>query len=148
MGITVTSQVAVRNRFGQFAQLCREAGEDTVDKVLDTGEKIAVAEAPEKTGELKGGISAIKLSRTSGAIRSLAPHTMPQEDGATDHDIPGSFGREPPWGFGQAWLNSGRSLSHGGPLWHPGNPAHPFLAPALAYMKGALMRVAHAEYPG
>lgn len=148
MGVTVTSQVFVRNGFGRFAALCADAGEDTVDRVLDQGEVIARGEAPYDTGELEGGIRAVKLSRTSGAIRSTAPHTMPQEEGATDHDIPRSFGRPSPWGFGRAWLDSGRSLSHGGPMWHPGNKPQPFLRPALAYMKGALMRVARQEYPG
>lgn len=140
MPITVTSQVSVRNRFGQFARLCEEAGEDSVDKVLATGEKIARAAAPSETGELKGGIQSVKLTRVTGAVRSTADHTMPQEDGAVPHDIPRSFGRPPPWGFGAAWDRPG--------AWHPGNRAQPFLAPALAWMRANLMRIAHGEYPG
>lgn len=117
-GITVSHKVRVRDQSGRFIaevhEACEEAAEMTASRIAWLAREIA----PFRTGELRMSIDGWSQG-TTGWAEATAPHAVFMEFGTGAHDIPGSFGRPPPWGFGEAWGRPG--------AWHPGNDAFNFM---------------------
>ena len=116
--ITVSNEVRVRTEAGHFVSALTEGATRAAAALADEIVALAIVNAPKDTGMLALSIEPV-YQGTSAFAYATAPHAAPQEKGAGPHDIPGSFGREPPWGFGAAWGRPG--------AWHPGNPATHFM---------------------
>lgn len=116
--ITVSNEVRVRTESGRFVSALQEGATKAAAALADEITALAIINAPKDTGLLSLSIEPVYEGTVAYAY-ATAPYAAAQEKGAGPHDIPGSFGREPPWGFGLEWGRPG--------AWHPGNPATHFL---------------------
>jgi hypothetical protein len=116
--IAVSGDVRMRDESGRFIGAVQEGAVRAAEAVAEQVAAVARMTAPKRRGLL-----ALSVEARSEGVRAWAtadaPYAAAQEEGAGPHDIPGSFGRDFPWGFGAAWGRPG--------AWHPGNPATHFL---------------------
>lgn len=151
-GIRAFTTVYARNGLGQFIAECEGAATATVSKLASDGAQMSRALAPVETGELKGSIGWVVLSRTSAAWYASAAHALPQEFGASAHIITGSPSLRFFWEReGRMWIPAADLYGQPGlvdVVHHPGNPAHPFLRPSYQAQMAKAISVADAMYPG
>lgn len=117
--IAVGGETRLRDQKGRFLAAVAEGAEDAAAALADEIAGHATLLAPHRTGHLASTVEARHQGTVAFAI-ATAPHAAPQEHGAGPHDIPWSFGRDYPWGYGENWGRPG--------AWHPGNPATNFLS--------------------
>jgi hypothetical protein len=143
----ISTRVIVRNNIGQFIRDCEGAATATVKDALNEGVAIAKVEAPvghradSRTAKIIDSFYTRILGRTSGVFGNSARHALYQERGTGPHPIPGdvSFFWEKKWRMCEPGETE---------IQHPGNPAHPYLAPAYRRVMGRIVSIAARHYPG
>lgn len=108
--IQIKYDAQLRDESGRFLSEVRAGAVGAANEMADLIAARAMANAPFKTGELKGGFEIIRQGARAIVV-SRVKHASSQESGARAHAIPGGFGRE-------------------GSVQHPGNPALHFLGRA------------------
>ncbi len=147
-----TTRVVARNRFGQFIRDCEQAAENTVEDVVEEGAKVASGIAPRRTGRLAASIKPFMLSRTSGVWGTNVKYAAPQEFGAGPHPISAYVNFY--WDkMGRQWMTPPRyeqvtGMPGADPISHPGNPATGFMIGSFNAVKGRMVQIARARYPG
>jgi hypothetical protein len=127
-GIRVSSSTQFRNQFGQYQRVLDRAAVETVrDTSQDLG-RMAKANAPIRTGELRASIWAIPEGKRARVV-ATADHAAPIETGASPHFIPGGLGRDP-------GVN------------HPGNRPYRYLRRAIQAIMPKFLANAERHYPG
>lgn len=149
---TVSTNVIVRDRFGQFIADIAGAATRSVEDALDVGVAAARARAPQRTGRLRGSFVPAILSRTSGVFLNTAPYAMAQDQGAVPHTIDAhvSFFWDR---AGRRWMwpeTYQRVTGHPGadPIHHPGNPATHFMDAGYDAIKRRMPAILQRNYPG
>jgi HK97 gp10 family phage protein len=144
--------VAARNNLGRFIKECELAGQQTVEELVSDAAKTAKRNAPvgsrhdRRSIPIRESIYHFMRGRTQGSFGASARHAIFQEKGARPHPIPGN----PTFKF--FWENAGRWWIPGlygevDYIDHPGNPAQPFLEPALRSVMARWKRTAKKHYP-
>lgn len=136
--IAVGGETRLRDQSGRFIAACHEGAEEAAAALADEVVAHAILLAPTDRGVLAASIE----PRYEGVIAwavATAPYAAAQEHGAVPHDIPGSFGRDYPWGFGAEWGRPG--------AWHPGNPATGFLSLAGRAVASYATRIVARHMP-
>ncbi len=149
----VECHVQKRNDLGRFIKEVQVAGERTVEELTRDAAKTAKRNAPvghrhdRRSIPIRESIYFGMHGRTKGYFGASARHAIFQEKGARPHVIEGSpFMRF--W-----WESEGRWWIPGlygeiDIINHPGNPAQPFLEPALVSVMARWRRTAKKHYPG
>lgn len=136
--IAVSNEVRVRDEGGRFIAAATEGAIDAAEAIADEIAALAITFAPKETGLLAMSVDAESHGIVAYATAD-APYAEAQEKGAVPHDIPGSFGRDYPWGFGANWGRPG--------AWHPGNPATHFLENAGRTVSGYAIEIVKRYMP-
>jgi hypothetical protein len=143
----VSNRIIVRNEMGQFIRDVEGAATETVKEAIEEGAALSRGFAPvgrkpdPRTGKIIDSFFTPVLSRTSGVWGNRARHALYQEKGTAPHEITGdvTFFWEKYW---RMWEPGDNMIQH------PGNPAHPFLAPAYRIVSRKLLDIAKRHYPG
>lgn len=148
----VSNSVLPRDGFGRFIADVEGAATKVVEDALDAGVDAARAQAPIRTGRLRGSFKPAIISRTEGLFVNTAPYAEFQDQGAGPHNIDAhvsffwdKMGRK--WMWPETYL---RKTGYEGadPIHHPGNPAtHFMLAGYKAAVRAARIAM-HKYYPG
>lgn len=132
----VSTQIQFRDNSGQFIALLNAAGAAAARELVETAADDAADLAPVgparedygRRGKLTENIEPVMTSAKVGVIVVRPLHGGAQEHGAGPHMIPNAFGR-------------------GAPVLHPGNPAQPFVRPAIIALKGKARAIIERFYP-
>ena len=150
-GITVSTEVVVRDRLGQFIRDIEGAATKVVEESLKVGVAAARAQAPQRTGRLRGSFQPVVISRTRGLFINTAPYAAAQDQGARPHPITAyvSFYWDK---VGRPWMHPDvyeRVTGHPGadPIHHPGNPATHFMLAGYRAMAAAMPGIVRRAYP-
>lgn len=131
--LITSTEVAVRNKFGQFSKELDDARRIFLDEIADVGENAARLTAPVKSGRLKDSITGLVFpgTRTASVVTKVS-YGLYQEEGTRRHPITGN----PDLSF--FWKKAGRRFYPASEFYntpgmvtvidHPGNPAVGFLA--------------------
>jgi hypothetical protein len=151
-GVAVSSHVIARDEFGRFIRDIEEAATKSVEEALDVGIAAARAQAPVRTGRLRGSFVPVILSRTSGLFMNTAPYAMAQDQGARPHPIPAhvrfwwdKVGRM--WMYPETYERV-TGFPGADPIHHPGNPATHFMDAGYVAIKRAINGILQRNYPG
>lgn len=129
----------IRNRFGRFAEHCREAARKTAEEASEVGARVARARAPKRTGAMASTIRTASFAYTVGGFTVGTDHWDYQEFGTHPHEITGEVSffweRESrPW-------TPGRNVIH-----HPGNRAVHFMLDGYEASKVELIAAMYRNY--
>lgn len=134
--VEVSNQIQMRDQWGRYEALLDEAGIRTAEALVEHAANDAADRAPVGPGRKDYGrrpklntvVEPVMTSPKVGVIRVAAGHAGAQEHGAEPHWIPNAFGL-------------------GITVLHPGNPAQPYIRPAILALKRVALAIAKRYYP-
>jgi HK97 gp10 family phage protein len=145
--------VVARSNIGRFISEMEMAGQQTTEEMVRQGAAAAKRNAPvgsrpdRRSIPIRESIYWVMRGRTQGSFGASARHAIFQEKGTRPHTMVGN----PTFHF--FWENMGRWWVPGAYgeidyINHPGNPAQPFLEPALLSVMARWRRIAARYYKG
>lgn len=156
MDIGTSNRVVVRSAIGRFISEIENAGNKTVQAMIQEGAEISKSLAPvgrkhdRRTVPLRDSLFTHMESRTQGYWGSISRHALPIEHGARPHTIMGSPALRFFWEReGRMWIPA--EAFYGQPglrdfINHPGNAAQPFLRPAYEIVSRRAMEHLRKNY--